>query len=1202
MRVIPGTRRAAGFVALLLLCVVPLDRARLGAAQPEKTTEKKKKEEPVESPLTQETVKKRLEELQANKDLKDDVKERIKSHYEQAAKRIESASADEKALTELQSFKRTATELEQQARQQLGSSEAMPKAADVPDDLATLEERLKSARALKDDAEAKLTKWETEQKQRLARKEVVPKRLLEAQNELKKTTADLAADPPSGEPPQVVAALRFLQKAQKKALEAEIAKLEAELPAYTATDKAVDLQIQAARKQLQQGEKLVQFWGQKVEDHRGWEARDQVQQASTTVENLTNAKMPEALVELAKQNLQLARQRTGDSGTVARLREVRRKLSDVEAQEKRLQSELTSLEEKLKIPDIAADIGPLLVAHRRRLPNTNYYNRRIAERSRSLSQLRLDLNNTREMKNRLTELRDKIRQQLSQSNKDVDKATRSRYDAALGSLMKARFEILNALQNDYDTLLEQQVNLTSEEHKLIGAAKKFRELIDKHILWIPTTLPFGMRHLEQAGNAIAWLIDPKSWRTTGETLQESLFARPIASTLAILLLAFVLFRHPMLKRRLKEMGQESSRGFTQPYALTVKSLLITILLSAIWPAVLWFAGRQLLYFSGTSPFADSVGKGLTVTAAALLTFEFLRRMFRRNGLADAHFRWKGARLKQLRRHLRWFALAALPGFFVYVLIDDFGEEDYVASLGRIIFVGLMLVVSTFLWFVFRNPQVKLPFSDALGIKHTVAAKQASIWQIGAFLGVVLFPVALAVAALAGYQYTATYLARKFLGTAWLGLVLLICHAMAMRWLYSVRGKIALEQAQTALAARKAAEERAAAAEESTQVAPAVARDGSNGSPKTGEATSPTASSALMTDVTLQPPATDLASINAQTRRLLRIAVGTGAVLGLWMIWADVLPALKFLDYPLWSYHVETASTPAGADKGAAPQTITVLKAFTLGKLLLTIAIIAVVFVAAANLPGLLEVAVLQRLPIDSGARYAVTSLSRYTIYAVGLLTAVNLMGLNWGKLQWLIAALGVGLGFGLQEIVANFVSGIILLFERPLRVGDIVTIGDVSGIVTRIQIRATTIRDWDRKEYLVPNKELVTGKLMNWTLTDTVNRVVVNVGVKYGTDGDTVRDLLLNVAQDHPVVLSDPEPLATFEGFGDSSLNFVLRCYLPDLTNRLLIIHQLHAEVQRRLGAAGIEIPFPQRDLHIRSDDTRGNGVFAGQEAEHAEA
>ncbi len=203
-------------------------------------------------------------------------------------------------------------------------------------------------------------------------------------------------------------------------------------------------------------------------------------------------------------------------------------------------------------------------------------------------------------------------------------------------------------------------------------------------------------------------------------------------------------------------------------------------------------------------------------------------------------------------------------------------------------------------------------------------------------------------------------------------------------------------------------------------------------------------------------------------------------------------------------------------------------------------------------------------------------------------------------MQWLAAGLTVGLGFGLQEIFANFISGLIILFERPVRIGDVVTIGDVSGTVSRIHIRATTITDWDRKEYIVPNKEFVTGRLLNWTLTDQTNRVVVDVGVAYGTDTVQARSLLLSAAQDNCDVMNDPPPIATFEGFGDSALNLRLRCYLPNLDNRLSTITDLHEAIDQAFKQAGIEISFPQQDLHVRSmpsDPTSADQLFNAKDA-----
>ena len=157
-----------------------------------------------------------------------------------------------------------------------------------------------------------------------------------------------------------------------------------------------------------------------------------------------------------------------------------------------------------------------------------------------------------------------------------------------------------------------------------------------------------------------------------------------------------------------------------------------------------------------------------------------------------------------------------------------------------------------------------------------------------------------------------------------------------------------------------------------------------------------------------------------------------------------------------------------------------------------------------------------------------------------------------------------------------------MLFERPIRVGDIVSVGNVMGTVSRIRIRATTITNWDRMDYVVPNKELITGRLLNWTLTNTINRIVVNVGVAYGSDMHRARQILLDVAAKHPLIMDDPAPIATFEGFGNSPLNLVLRCYLPDFAERRETLHQLHEQGNQAFEKEGIEIAFPQLDLHLK--------------------
>lgn len=231
-----------------------------------------------------------------------------------------------------------------------------------------------------------------------------------------------------------------------------------------------------------------------------------------------------------------------------------------------------------------------------------------------------------------------------------------------------------------------------------------------------------------------------------------------------------------------------------------------------------------------------------------------------------------------------------------------------------------------------------------------------------------------------------------------------------------------------------------------------------------------------------------------------------------------------------------------------------------------------------------EEEVASRIALPPGVPATMSRLIHYTIIVIGLVLALAAAGIQLGQLAIVVGAFGVGIGFGLQTIVNNFISGLILMFERPIRVGDVVQLGAVSGEVASIGIRASTIRGWDGSEVVVPNGNLISNELTNWTLSNAIRRLEIPVGVAYGTDPERVIELLTDEMKAHEHVLTEPEPVALFVGFGDSSLNFSARCWCR-FTDSLSTSSRLHVAFNRALAEADIEIPFPQRDLHLRSVD-----------------
>ena len=243
------------------------------------------------------------------------------------------------------------------------------------------------------------------------------------------------------------------------------------------------------------------------------------------------------------------------------------------------------------------------------------------------------------------------------------------------------------------------------------------------------------------------------------------------------------------------------------------------------------------------------------------------------------------------------------------------------------------------------------------------------------------------------------------------------------------------------------------------------------------------------------------------------------------------------------------------------------------------------FLLARWVQVLLQEDVFSRVRTSRGVPYAVSNLARYSVICLGFLVGLSAAGVEVTKLAVVAGGLGVGIGFGLQNVVNNFVSGLILLFERPIDVGDTIELSDTSGTMKRIGIRASVIRTFDGAEVIVPNGMLISDKVTNWTLSDRRRRVDLDVGVEYGTPAQRVIDLLVAVAKANPKVIPDPEPRAYFEDFGDSSLDFKLRAWID--ADSSTTIHSIRSEiavaVQQALDDAGIGVPFPQRDLRLIS-------------------
>lgn len=1093
--------------------------------------------------ITAEEIQTRLKQVEEATDLDDAAKAKVRETYQQAIQELDVAKHWAETSAQFERMVAAAADELAAAKAEASLAPAKPKVA-IPADttLVQLQQTLTSKEAEATELKRQSTQLEAEPRRRAARRGEVPKLAAAARQRLGDAEKQLAIPAASDEPPAPALARRAVLLARRRAAQQEVRAYEKEVAAYDACAEILPVQLDIATRNAALADQEVKTWREAVNRRRQEEAQQQARQAAWDA-----AQAEPAVQRLAENNSALAEKRTQLAKTIA---DTVKQLDGATQKLASLKEEFSRTQAKVDTIGMTNCIGLLLRQQREMLPALGSYRRNVGERQDTIRDVQLEQFRLSDRRSELADLERQVSVELHHLSQLGQGRPPDELEAAVRSALGTEKEYLDALIGDYSSYFDKLVDLENAEQQLIDRTEEYAKYIDERVLWIRSATVFGREDLVAAKDALWWLAGPDAWQETAVLLVSDLRRNPASLGVAALLVLALCYRR-RLRDKVCHIGEGAARSTYCRFAPTLETVLLTGIIAAAWPAVMWYFAWRLATAVDGSDLAKAGSAGLGATAGALLLVALLREVCRSKGLAGAHFCWPTLGVRLFRRRLHWLSLALLPLVMITFTLLAQGEERWRNSLARLAFVVGMVLVALFFQRAFRRTDGILQPVMALRPDGWIRRLRFAWYWLG-----VLTPLALAGFAVAGYYYTAQHLAGRIYVTLCLLLGLTLLRALLLRWVLVNRRKLAIEQAR---------QRRAAAMAE----------------PKPGDP-----SGALLLP-SLNEPDRDLATINTQTRHLIEYSLTLAGFLVVWLIWVDVLPALGILKrVELWDTMTQVTETFPAGDGTISVRTVDRLEPITLAGLCLALLIAATTFISARNIPGLLEMAVLQHLPVDAGFRYAAAAVSRYVITIVGLVLACSTLGIGWGRVQWLVAAISVGLGFGLQEIFANFVSGLIILFERPVRIGDIVTVDEVTGVISRIHMRATTITNWDRKEFIVPNKDFITGRLLNWTLSDQVNRVVINVGVAYGSDTRLAHEILLRLAREHPHVLDDPPPVAGLEEFGASSLNFVLRCYLSALEHRLTVIHDLHVGIDRALREAGIEIAFPQQDIHIRSVET----------------
>ncbi len=1026
-------------------------------------------------------------------------------------------------------------------------------AVEVPEgaEFRQLQQLLDQATADLAAAQKQSESLELEQRTLTERRSDLPTRLSEARGRLAEVEAELGVLPDSAEDSELDRAVRLSILARRAAVEAEIGAYEQEVASLGARDDLISARRNEASRNVTLLDRHAKAWRERVNEQRRLDSEADAQAAQTALDDTSEGQ--DVLKPLAEYNGQLAAERRDNLGS--KIEQVALRLDEVSETLQELRKRFESVQSKYKVAGHTPTIGLLLKDHQDSLLDVREYRATTERRNAELGAIQLQQIDYVEQADELVDMDREVERFMLSLEEPPLEEDRVGAEAAVREQLKIRQGILSALLEDYSTYIDGLIDLSIVEEELIGETVLFKAYIDERVLWVRIAPPLHTAFFEtwdKTQQAVAWLFDARSWGSLVAEVPATVQGDPLGIAAQLLLVVLLVFTRPLMRRRIADDAYLLGRIRTDRFIHTVRTTILTTLLASGPPLVVWFAAGLVDSSAGdVAVFGRSVAAGLRLSALAYLACELVWTICRRRGLAEAHFRWPVVSLKLLRRHVRWLMLFGLPVLFVVGAVEAQDNSAFSESLGRLAFIAGQLLLAIFVYQVLRPSH---------GVLRFMLERQPNSWTNRLrFLWFPLamgMPIALMGLAVLGYLYTAHQLQTRALLTGAIIVGLVFVHALLMRWLLVARRQLGLQQHRKRRAAAQA---------------------------EAGAAGSSADEYAEEEDI-------DLPSVSAQSQSFVQILVGLSLVAGVLLVWIDVLPALNFIDVQLWTHAYEVDVNGVTTPK---------IDPITLRDLVVAIVLLMFTVAAARNLPGLLEISILQRLPLQRAGRYAITTISRYLISVIGIAVAFGVIGIGWDTVQWLAAAVFVGLGFGLQEIFANFVSGLILLFERPIRVGDTVTVGEVTGTVTRIHMRATTLVTWDRTELIVPNREFITNQLVNWTLSDSVLRVIVKVGIAYGSDTRVAEQLLHKIAAENADVLEDPKPRVIFTQFGDSTLDFELRMFVTDPELFRTISHPINNAIDREFRAAGVEIAFPQRDLHLRTSGVTLPFIPADARVEH---
>lgn len=693
---------------------------------------------------------------------------------------------------------------------------------------------------------------------------------------------------------------------------------------------------------------------------------------------------------------------------------------------------------------------------------------------------------------------------------------------SLIDIVLKRRQLLNELYQAMSSQLTVAINLKLKYQEFTDLRDKTNNLITENLFWLRSNQPLGKDYLTTFIPNIANELSHFYVQLRNVEYWKSTSFTALILGIPAIFIASLLFWSSSYLRRIN--NRVAGRLDHRNDSILVTPLAILLNFIMVLPKVLiWVLCGAIVICLCLDNSHDQINV-IGMLLLHILVFVYLLEILKPNSLAQRHFSMNPYSLQQDRKLLTGIWYALIPILIVANIVETKSSAIFYDSIGFLVIIlcAISMVVVSFRWI-----RTQL---------HSTDEMSPFLWLIS--IAGFIAPLAIAIAVANGYYYTTIKLVNRLAYTFYTVIGYWIVSNTVHRAVYVFQSKIqrkSLEQATTS--------------EESN-------------------------SKSHETNLSFFKESLGLENLSAKAFKLLNTVLICLTFTFMYFQWSDLAGALGYLkNIVLWS-HTEIES---GKE--------VVSDMLTLADVLLAVLIMAVTVLLNRNLPSILERMFLWKAvgAQHRSTSYTVKIISSYIIMALGTMFAAGAIGVKWENLQWLVAALSVGLGFGLQEIFANFVSGIIILFERQIRVGDIITLNGLSGTVNRIRIRSTTILSFENKEVMIPNREFLTSALTNWSLTNTVTKLEFSVGIGYSSDVNRAKNVLSNIIRKCRYTAKGMAPLIYVQSLDDSAVTIMCEIYVAEIGKRKLAIDYLCSQTLSEFARNNIEIPFNQMDVNVKN-------------------